>query len=224
MMKTWGSSCEIKDLLVEEQSWVKSGLEGGRAPCNGLWFEEVKDWFNWPTTGAEPGMAESPSTDPAESVAARADRAVVVLKGEGVTGTVNFEQRTPRHPMKITGTVQGLPQGQHGIAIHEFGDLSKGWKSTGNHFNPFKKDHGGPEDKIRHLGDLGNITVDNDGTGHIDITDKILSLSGKNSILGRTLVIHEQPDDLGKGGKVASKKNGNTGNGVAMGVIGVQKI
>uniref|UniRef100_A0A0A9Y301 superoxide dismutase n=1 Tax=Lygus hesperus TaxID=30085 RepID=A0A0A9Y301_LYGHE len=171
-------------------------------------------------------MAESPSTDPAtEAAAARTDRAVAVLKGEGVTGTVNFEQRTPKHSMKITGMVQGLPQGQHGIAIHEFGDLSKGWKSTGHHFNPFKKDHGGPEDKIRHLGDLGNVLVDDNGTGKIEITDKFLSLSGKNSILGRSLVIHEQPDDLGKGNnRSTSKKTGSSGNGVAMGVIGIQKI
>ncbi|BES98297.1 Superoxide dismutase [Cu-Zn] [Nesidiocoris tenuis] len=174
-------------------------------------------------------MAESSSADNAEldAAAARADRAVAVMKGQkpGVSGIINFEQRTPKSPMRISGEISGLPPGKHGLAVHEFGDLSSNWRSAGNHFNPYKKEHGGPQDQIRHLGDLGNVEVDEDGVARIDFTDRWLSLGGRNNVLGRSIIIHELPDDLGKGrDRAKSKKTGNAGAGIAMGVIGVQKL
>ena len=49
---------------------------------------------------------------------------------------------------------------------------------------------------------------------------KRLRLSGKNSIMGRSLVIHADRDDLGKGSFADSKITGHSGKRILWGVIG----
>ncbi|XP_027027682.1 superoxide dismutase [Cu-Zn] [Tachysurus fulvidraco] len=150
-----------------------------------------------------------------------ATKAVCVLKGTGeVTGTVYFEQSNGAS-VKLTGQITGLTPGLHGFHVHAFGDNTNGCISAGPHFNPHNMTHGGPTDEIRHVGDLGNVTADSDGIAKIDIEDKIVSLTGQYSIIGRTMVIHEKEDDLGKGGDDESHKTGNAGGRLACGVIGI---
>lgn len=71
--------------------------------------------------------------------------------------------------------------------------------STEPHFNPAGKEHGAPDDEGRHAGDLGNATV-GEGTVSFTFIDKQIPLSGPHSIIGRAVVVHADPDDLGKGG------------------------
>uniref|UniRef100_A0AAY4DDI4 Superoxide dismutase [Cu-Zn] n=1 Tax=Denticeps clupeoides TaxID=299321 RepID=A0AAY4DDI4_9TELE len=147
-----------------------------------------------------------------------AHKAVCVLKGAGeVTGTVYFEQQ---HDNSV-GIISGLAPGEHGFHVHAFGDNTNGCISAGPHFNPFNKTHGGPTDEVRHVGDLGNVTAGANNIAKIKIEDKQISLTGPNSIIGRTMVIHEKADDLGKGGDEESLKTGNAGGRLACGVIGI---
>lgn len=101
--------------------------------------------------------------------------------------------------------------GLHGFHVHEFGDNTNGCMSAGPHFNPFGKTHGGPTHEVRHAGDLGNVIAGEDGVAKIDIVDKNISLSGNLGILGRTVVVHADQDDLGDGGHELSKTTGNAG-------------
>ncbi|KAJ8266664.1 hypothetical protein GJAV_G00133210 [Gymnothorax javanicus] len=149
-------------------------------------------------------------------------KAVCVLKGTGeVTGTVHFAQGSGCDPVKVTGEITGLTPGEHGFHVHQFGDNTNGCISAGPHFNPHKKTHGGPTDEVRHVGDLGNVTAGADGVAKIEIVDKMLTLTGPDSIIGRTMVIHEKADDLGKGNDEESLKTGNAGGRLACGVIGI---
>ncbi|MCL7033533.1 hypothetical protein MKW94_014298, partial [Papaver nudicaule] len=87
--------------------------------------------------------------------------------------------------------------------------------NTGPHFNPAGKDHGAPSDETRHAGDLGNLVVGADGKVDLNISDKQIPLTGPNSIIGRAVVVHADPDDLGKGGHELSKTTGNAGARIA---------
>lgn len=111
------------------------------------------------------------------------------------------------------------PPGKHGIHIHTFGDLTDGCKSAGAHYNPENLNHGGPYDIERHVGDLGNISVDENGNGELYIQDRLVTLFGDTSVVGRSLVLHHDIDDLGRGGAESSKTTGNSGARIACGSI-----
>ena len=103
------------------------------------------------------------------------------------------------------------------------GNLSQGCISAGGHFNPTNQSHAGPSDKIRHVGDLGNVTSDNNGVVDIIIEDSIISLTpgGEYTVVGRAVVLHADEDDLGRGGHIDSTTTGHAGARIACGVIGI---
>lgn len=107
----------------------------------------------------------------------------------------------------VTGKITGLSPGLHGFHIHALGDTTNGCISTGPHFNPLKKDHGASTDDERHAGDLGNIVAGPDGVALISIKDRQIPLSGVHSILGRAVVVHADPDDLGRGKNLLRASN-----------------
>ncbi|XP_065853032.1 superoxide dismutase [Cu-Zn]-like [Euphorbia lathyris] len=147
-------------------------------------------------------------------------KAVAVLSSTkpGVKGIVNFNQQ-PKGPTTIIGSISGLKPGLHGVHVHATGDISNGCAAAGPHFNPLGKEHGGPNDDNVHAGDLGNFNVAADGTANFTIKDKNIPLYGTYTIIGRVVVVHAAPDDLGKGGNQLSKTTGNAGDRVACGII-----
>ena len=136
-----------------------------------------------------------------------------------VKGTLLLIQ-APGTPTLIRGTISGLEPGEHGFHIHEFGDMSDGCKSMGAHYNPDGVDHGDLQQG--HVGDLENVVANEDGVAKFSITAPRVDLIGDRSVIGRGLVIHEDEDDLGKGGDAESLKTGNAGERLACGVIVVR--
>lgn len=149
--------------------------------------------------------------------------AICVLRNDKASfGTIKFSQSKEGSPTTITVDINNneLTEGRHGFHVHHFGDNTNGCISAGPHFNPFGKTHGGPDSAVRHVGDLGNVTVDASGKCSTVITDPQVSLLGENSVIGRTMVLHAGVDDLGLGGNEESLKTGNAGGRVACGIIG----
>lgn len=145
------------------------------------------------------------------------DHAVAVLMptaGNTARGTITFDRAG--EGVHIVAHLMGLAPGEHGLHIHQYGDCSApDATSAGDHFAMPNQAHGAPTDKMRHAGDLGNITVAADSTATLEMTDTMVALSGANSVIGRAVVVHARPDDL------KTPPGGNSGPRIACGVIGL---
>lgn len=139
-------------------------------------------------------------------------------QGHTTNGTITFTYDQQKKQILIHAQLKDTPKGLHGIHIHEYGKCDcPDALCAGDHFNPYKKNHGGPFDKERHVGDLGNIMIDENGIGTYTYYDPCIMLHGPHSILGRSVIIHNDPDDL------ISQPTGNAGARIGVGVIGIMK-
>lgn len=153
---------------------------------------------------------------------------------DNISGYIEFIEIEDRKLLEININIKGLKPGYHGFHIHNKGNLREGCESLCSHFNPDNTYHGNITDNKnnRHAGDLGNIFADKYGNINTKLYDKIIKLYGKYNIIGRSVVIHEDEDDLGVGGLsdygeiiepkkyLESQKTGNAGKRIACGVIG----
>jgi Cu-Zn family superoxide dismutase len=123
-----------------------------------------------------------------------------------------------KNGLKIVVSVTGSTKGLHGIHIHEKGDCSAyDASSAGEHFNPIHLHHGHPDPTKYHAGDLGNIDINKDGSGTLSLFIPMSNFNPDmkdwNSIIGKSLVLHDKRDDL------VSQPSGDSGSRIACGVI-----
>lgn len=124
-----------------------------------------------------------------------------------ISGTVSFFPM--RDGMIVSANIQGLPTKENdrdifAFHIHEGSHCTgRDFFNTGSHFDLGHHLH------PHHTGDLPPLFAER-GTACMDFwTDRF----GIRDILGRTVVIHEHPDDL------ATQPSGNAGRKIACGVI-----
>lgn len=136
-------------------------------------------------------------------------------EGNNTAGVVTFTQTD--NGVRVEATISGLDQEtRHGFHIHQYGDCrAPDGTSAAGHFNPEGVEHGAPTDDVRHVGDLGNLPTNAQGTADVDFVDSHLELNGANSILGRGVIVHAGTDDF------ESQPTGAAGSRLACGVIGV---
>lgn len=162
------------------------------------------------------GATMAQTSQPVSMARTKAIAVIAPASGSQVKGSVTFTQEGGG--VRVMATLSGLAPGVHGFHIHEFGDVSAAdGTSAGVHFNPAELPHAGPDAANRHLGDLGNITADSAGNATLDRVDAHLSLSGPNTIIGRSVVVHDKADDM------ATQPTGNAGARIGVGVIGLAK-
>jgi Cu-Zn family superoxide dismutase len=143
----------------------------------------------------------------------RATAGLQPTKGNKTFGEVTFEQAGDK--VKVVVFVQGLqPDREHAIHIHEGADCSGDAMGAGAHFNPHGKPHGRPGTPERHAGDLPSLKANKQGRANISVeVDAITLTGGPGNIIGRSVVVHADPDDY------RTQPTGNSGARLACGVI-----
>jgi superoxide dismutase, Cu-Zn family len=137
---------------------------------------------------------------------------LLARSGSTVSGTANFSELGGG--VGISAQVRGLTPGEHGFHIHESGDCSAAdAMSAQGHFNPDAKAHGDPGRAVHHMGDMPNLTANAQGEATYEFRLMGVTLSGPTGILGRSVVVHADPDDYN------SQPAGNSGKRIACGAI-----
>lgn len=145
------------------------------------------------------------------------NEAIVVFesRNNNISGYILFTQLSNK--VKIVINIRGVKDGLHGIHIHKAGDLRDGCTSACDHYNPTNTTHG--DLYSGHSGDLGNIKVVNNICIASFYCDKFIV----DEIVGRSLIIHENKDDLGLTNHKDSKTTGNSGKRLCCSIIGISK-
>ena len=150
-------------------------------------------------------------------------KGVAVFEGS-VEGHATFEDSSGG--LKLQALFKKLPAGEHGFHIHVNGDLrDEGCMGACSHYNKgSKRNHGGAPSssssslsKERHTGDLGNVSK----IGHT--YSYFLKGVTVSELLGRSLIVHADPDDLGHGDFEDSLTTGHSGKRIACALIGRAK-
>lgn len=115
----------------------------------------------------------------------------------------------------ITGELTGVPNGDHGIHIHETGmcDTATQFETAGAHYEPGEHKHGAENPDGPHAGDLRNITADDDGEATVDLQAEGVTLAELVEGDGSAIVLHSDPDDY------KTDPSGNSGDRFACGII-----
>ncbi len=152
-----------------------------------------------------------------------------ITPAEAATATATIKGTTDQSPISGTATLTDTPDGlkvsvqvanvtpgTHGIHIHQFGACHDAGNGAGGHCNPDGVKHGYlPKDGFTsaHAGDLGNIEIAADGTGTLEaMVHGLMVTGGKYNVAGRSIILHEKPDDFGQ-------PTGNAGGRIGCGVI-----
>jgi len=167
--------------------------------------------------GMDVGKDEADGGDPKRWKVADSAKAVLVGTGPDmeIQGTVEYVQSG--EGVQVVASLSGVtPPGMHGFHIHENGSCDDMGKAAGGHFNPAGAEHGflpGDGREKSHLGDMGNIEIDDEGNGSLVLYMPGLSLSeGDSNISGKAVILHAKEDDFGQ-------PTGNAGGRIACGII-----
>lgn len=135
-------------------------------------------------------------------------------------GFVRIKEAYSRGHLMFDVDLHDVSPGLHGCHCHSSGNDSCGPAGLCSHYNTTGVQHGDLNDPQAHLGDFGNLHFNRDGVSKTSFVSNYLRY---DDILGRSLVVHRDQDDLGLGPYEDSKTTGHSGPRILWGVIGIDE-
>jgi Cu-Zn family superoxide dismutase len=139
-----------------------------------------------------------------------------VFQDTALSGSAEFDAEPGgKVKMKLHLSIPAKANKSVAVHIHANGDCGDMGKAAGGHWNPTNVEHGKWGSNSFHSGDLGNVKLDMNGNGDMELESDLWSLGGdaKTNILNKAIIVHGGEDDF------VSQPSGNAGTRIGCGVI-----
>ncbi len=214
----WSGMTDDMGRVMVEISGHATGYYQARASRDG---SVIGHWSSIPINGGREimlnlpvgGKAQVTNSSPIEVIAI-ATSTIGETNESGLSGQAVFTQMGDN--IKMVVSLANVSPGEHAVHIHAIGDCSApDGTSAGGHWNPTGVAHGKWGEGEFHLGDIGNMMVDAQGMGTIELTTNLWEMNTGSDIdiVGKAMVVHAEADDF------VSQPSGNAGARIGCGVI-----
>ncbi|MBA2500558.1 MAG: superoxide dismutase family protein [Chitinophagaceae bacterium] len=146
--------------------------------------------------------------------------AEAVLSGTGPDTTLSGQARFQSQPngqvrMLLEITVTQKANSTVAVHLHEHGDCGDMGNNAHGHWNPTNENHGRWGQGNYHSGDIGNVELDSEGKGIMEMTTDRWTIGGDSTknILNKAVIVHSGVDDY------TTQPTGNAGSRIGCGVI-----
>jgi superoxide dismutase, Cu-Zn family len=132
-----------------------------------------------------------------------------------VSGMAQFTSDGSNVRLKLQITIPTMPNKVVAVHIHENSNCGEIGHAAGGHWNPTNKMHGKWGSNSFHSGDIGNVTLDANGNGHLEMKTNLWSIGGDptTNLLSHSIIVHNGTDDF------VSQPSGNAGERIGCGII-----
>jgi Cu-Zn family superoxide dismutase len=132
-----------------------------------------------------------------------------------LNGTAEFTQQNGKVKLVLNITCEKMAGKSVAVHIHEMGDCGDMGNMAHGHWNPTGKQHGKWGSDNFHLGDIGNVSLDAQGKGMLEMETDLWTIGGDSTsnLLNRAFMVHSGKDDF------KTQPTGNAGSRIGCGVI-----
>ncbi len=132
-----------------------------------------------------------------------------------VDGTASFDADSGKVKLTLNLTIPKMANKTVAVHIHEHPDCGDNGMATHGHWNPTGAQHGKWGGASFHLGDIGNVKLDGEGKGTLEMSTDLWTLGSDtaSSVLNHAIIVHNGVDDY------TTQPTGNAGGRIGCGII-----